>query len=379
MKKICHFAFYVLFPMFLLITMDVDARGGMGGGGGRGGGSRGGGRGGSVNRGFNRSPSMSSVNRSTGRSTVNRSAVSNQNLNRSVSRPSANRPTTAQRPASLQQSQKTATRSQVQQFLNQGQGIGDKGIRAENRLGQNGDQKVGNRIGGDQNNRKLPSDRADLGNKIRDQIGSDHSGRGDWFNGDFWDNHNVDLPYNEHIGNGYWWKLPTAAAVGNWLRWDDNYPVYYDYYPSNDYWGTADTSQQGAVSAPASTPVYTEESQQAGSQTSGEWMPLGVFALTKEGGAQATPNIYLQLALSKEGLISGTYYNTTLDAAFALEGVVDKSTKLAAWKIVDNDNAPILETGIYNLTQSQLPVKVNFADGRSQQFIMVRLNESQPG
>ena len=39
-----------------------------------------------------------------------------------------------------------------------------------------------------------------------------------------------------------------------------------------------------------------------------EWLPLGVFALSRE--TPVCPTRFLQLAVSKEGVISGTYYNS---------------------------------------------------------------------
>lgn len=105
-----------------------------------------------------------------------------------------------------------------------------------------------------------------------------------------------------------------------------------------------------------------------------EWMPLGVFAMTNESGAD--PSMFLQLAVSKEGIIAGTYQNTSTGATESLEGMVDKQTQRAAWGIVGKQR-PIMETGIYNLAQDETAALVHFADGQTQQWLMVRLEEPQ--
>jgi len=104
-------------------------------------------------------------------------------------------------------------------------------------------------------------------------------------------------------------------------------------------------------------------------------MPLGVYALSKDGETAASPNVYLQLSLNKEGLLAGTFYNVTTDKTYPAEGMVDKETQRAAWKMADSENAPIMVTGTYNLTEDEAPTQVHFADGQTQNWLMVRLKE----
>lgn len=104
-------------------------------------------------------------------------------------------------------------------------------------------------------------------------------------------------------------------------------------------------------------------------------MPLGVFALTTDGKPNGEdPTMYLQLAVSKQGVISGTFQNTATDTAYEVEGMVDKETQRAAWT-PKGKSAPIMETGISNLTQDTTPALVHFADGTTQQWLMVRLDQ----
>ena len=107
-----------------------------------------------------------------------------------------------------------------------------------------------------------------------------------------------------------------------------------------------------------------------------EWLPLGVFALTQEGVNATT--MYVQLAVSKNGIISGTFYNDTTGATHPLEGMVDQATQRAAWKSADGTNPDIvMETGLYNLTQNEAPLLVHFGPDQTQQWLMARLDESQ--
>jgi hypothetical protein len=104
-------------------------------------------------------------------------------------------------------------------------------------------------------------------------------------------------------------------------------------------------------------------------------LPLGVFALAQDGEASgAEPTIYMQLAISKQGVISGTMKNTLTDKVQPLEGMADKKSQRVAWGVSGQDR-PIMETGLSNLTQDTSPALVHFADGQTQQWLLVRIPE----
>ncbi len=104
-------------------------------------------------------------------------------------------------------------------------------------------------------------------------------------------------------------------------------------------------------------------------------MPLGVFALTQDGQASGPdPTMFLQLAISKEGIISGTLNNTATNKTQTIEGMADKQSQRCAWA-VEGQTRPIMETGLVNLTEDSAPALVHFADGQTQQWLMVRLND----
>lgn len=166
----------------------------------------------------------------------------------------------------------------------------------------------------------------------------------------------------------------------SWFPWGWTQPVYYSYgdnvYYDNGqvYYGTqpvataADYAQQAEAIATSIPDVQPADS---------DWMSLGVFAVTPDGEPTgADPTKFLQLAVSKQGIISGTYQDTSTDKALPIEGMVDKQTQRAAWT-VEGQTRPLMETGIVNLTEDSAPALVHFADGSTQQWLLVRLDKPE--
>jgi hypothetical protein len=174
--------------------------------------------------------------------------------------------------------------------------------------------------------------------------------------------------FNEHNPGNFWQENPgwTAFAVTRpfaWANWSSvgtwcgytEQPVNYSYgdtiYYSGDqvYSGEqpiataeeyADQAATIAASAPAQAPA------------SSDWMPLGVFAITQDGQASGSePSLYMQLALSKQGMISGTLKNALSGTVQPLEGMADKTSQRVAWGITDQQR-PIMETGLSNRVDS---------------------------
>jgi hypothetical protein len=82
----------------------------------------------------------------------------------------------------------------------------------------------------------------------------------------------------------------------------------------------------------------------------------------------------MQLAISKQGVISGTLKNTGTSKVQSLEGMADKKSQRVAWGVAGQQR-PIMETGLSNLTQDTAPALIHFADGQTQQWLMVRIPE----
>ena len=184
--------------------------------------------------------------------------------------------------------------------------------------------------------------------------------------------------FGKYIRTQSWWRHASWAALGGWVAgssWDS--PAYYD-YGEGIYYQDEQVYMDGKPVA-AADEYYQQANNLAKSappaqESEAEWLPLGIFAISKD---QATDsNMVLQLAVEKSGVIGGTYYNTTTDIARPVRGMVDKKSQRAAWTFDDGKNADvIMETGIFNLTQDQTEALVHFGKDKTQQCLMVRLNE----
>jgi hypothetical protein len=99
-----------------------------------------------------------------------------------------------------------------------------------------------------------------------------------------------------------------------------------------------------------------------------------VWAVTKEGAADS--NMVLQLAVNKDGVIAGTYYNDVTKTTIDVEGSISKETQRAAWHPVDGKNDHIVfETGLFNLTEDSTKALVHFGPDKTQEVVLVRLDQ----
>jgi hypothetical protein len=158
------------------------------------------------------------------------------------------------------------------------------------------------------------------------------------------------------------WRAPTYAAMGAFMGASlaSAQPVYYGYgtggnvyYENNTVYvdgqasGTPEQYAQQALSYVESAPPPEKVDQE-------EWMPLGVFAFTQEDMTDS--NTMIELAVSKSGVLAGTYYNETTGSSRPLKGSVDTKSQRAVMGFADGKNTNVaLETGLYNLTQDEAP------------------------
>ena len=69
---------------------------------------------------------------------------------------------------------------------------------------------------------------------------------------------------------------------------------------------------------------------------------------------QAQANELVQLAVSKDGILSGTLLDQQTGRARPLQGMVDEATQKAAWMFADSPtDTLVVETSLYNLTEPQ--------------------------
>jgi hypothetical protein len=59
-----------------------------------------------------------------------------------------------------------------------------------------------------------------------------------------------------------------------------------------------------------------------------------------------------------------------------VSGAVDKKTQRVAIKLEGNDNV-VIETGLYNLTNDEVPVLIHIGKDRQEKRLLVRLQQPQ--
>jgi hypothetical protein len=174
------------------------------------------------------------------------------------------------------------------------------------------------------------------------------------------------------------WAAPTYVSVSNYCGLPADSPADYDYGSSVVYQGNnvyvngqdAGTAEQYADQATA----IATQGQAADAPPTDDWKALGVFALVQ--GDDKTSNNIFQLAVNKDGVIRGNYYDGLMDTTTEVFGSVDKQTQRAAWTIGKKKDR-VFEAGVYNLTQSECPCLVHAGTQSTTQMMLVRVEQKQ--
>jgi uncharacterized protein (TIGR03000 family) len=173
------------------------------------------------------------------------------------------------------------------------------------------------------------------------------------------------------------WRWATWPALTGWFGWTAP-PVYYDYGTTIVYQG--DQVYVNGQPGPTAAAYYQQADELAQSapaapppaQKEAEWQPLGVFALVQ--GEQSDTSAVFQLAVNKAGIIGGNYYDVLTENTLPVRGAVDQKTQRACWTIGDQKTT-VYDTGIFNLTKEESPLLIHFGKDRTQQWLLVRLQE----
>jgi hypothetical protein len=184
----------------------------------------------------------------------------------------------------------------------------------------------------------------------------------------------------------YWWTWTPGHRLTNWFVFGWDRPYYWNYGPSGHiYYQDNYIYQAGRPYLPVNQ-YYQQIHQLAHSVPQigleqaerMEWAPLGVFAMTRSDADLPDARV-VQVAVSREGVISGTYYNKELDQVHPISGMVDEQTQKVAWHFADGHNPPlVMETSIYNLTQPETTMLVHYGPNDAPEvWQLVRLE--QPG
>jgi hypothetical protein len=176
------------------------------------------------------------------------------------------------------------------------------------------------------------------------------------------------------------WTAATWPMLGAWFGYPENVqPVNYDYGTNITYDNNSIYVDGEDAGAPAQ---YYQQSAgladmgaQAVAPATGDWLPLGVFALSRSGHDQS--KVAIQLAVNKQGILRGNYTDTLSDQPMPISGSVDKKTQRVAFTVGDRKTT-VFETGLYSLTQDEAPLLIQFGKDRTEQWLLVRLKQPEP-
>lgn len=240
------------------------------------------------------------------------------------------------------------------------------GLPSDGGLHNMGSPGVG--VGSPGLDRLSPSDRYRNAAAVRNNYHNWHVYSGGW--------------YTSHPGawfaagwaTGAAWRACTWGSAASYCGYYETPPVYYDYgnnvtYEDNSVYVNGENVGTAEQYYDQSAELATSGAQ-ADVPSDGDWLPLGVFALTKPD--QKKSDLTIQLAINKQGAIRGNYTDAITNENQLVKGALDKQTQKIAFTVGDN-TTNIVETGLYNLTKDEAPCLIHFGKDRTEQWLLVLL------
>jgi hypothetical protein len=213
--------------------------------------------------------------------------------------------------------------------------------------------------------------------EIRDRL---RDGFDDLFTYDWWQRRHGRNFLLADYSPWWWWNSCAWNTLAGFSDFGWNAPIYYDYganvvvdddvYLDGQDWGSSPAYAEQAIQLANPQVAVEEPAPLQSSGQPGDWQPFGVFALTQEEKGDAI--MFFQLAINKDGLISGAYTNILTGDSAAVTGAIDRATQKAAWHVGDKTNT-VYEVGVANLTQDVAPVLIHFDTKATQTWLLVRL------
>lgn len=173
------------------------------------------------------------------------------------------------------------------------------------------------------------------------------------------------------------WTAASYATVSSYCGLETSAAPDYDYgstvviNDNNIYMNGNDTGVTATQYADQATAI-ADAGQTANPPATDDWKPLGVYALVE--GSETTSNNIFQLAVNANGIIRGNYYDGLMDTTTEVYGSVDKKTQRAAWTIGKKKDR-VFDAGIYNLTQQQCPCLLHVGPQKTQQMMLVQVEQ----
>ena len=191
------------------------------------------------------------------------------------------------------------------------------------------------------------------------------------------------------------WSHATWPAINSWF--DASWPATSYSYGDNityegsdvclngqpiasaaDYYQSAlNLAQTGEeADVPDEQPPTDGEKASTTDNADAQWLPLGIFEGIPPN--EKSSHMLFQLAVNREGIVRGNYFNKSDKNAQQVQGAVDEQTQRVSW-VVANRKDIIFDTGLYNLTKSETTVLVHEGPEKTQQWTFVRLNQPTTG
>jgi hypothetical protein len=188
--------------------------------------------------------------------------------------------------------------------------------------------------------------------------------------------------YGAHAGAWYphgWttaavWATPTWGAVSGYYG-AAAVPLSYNYGVNPAYANGMVTMNGQPVGTPAEFSQQAANLAASGTGDVGtagdDWMSLGVFAMVRN--EQQHPQLILQLAINKQGILRGNYTDEVSDHTQPIQGAADPKTQRAAWTVGDNTGS-VMEAGLSDLAQGEAPALIH-KNGKTDHWLLVRLDK----
>lgn len=110
-----------------------------------------------------------------------------------------------------------------------------------------------------------------------------------------------------------------------------------------------------------------------------DFKPLGVWAVYPEGSDNdSEPSMFMQLAISKEGIIGGLYQNTFFESVASIEGMLDPKSQRMAWKFADEDY-PVMEAALGDVMGGSGVAKLllHYPGGITREWLLLRISPEE--
>jgi hypothetical protein len=189
-----------------------------------------------------------------------------------------------------------------------------------------------------------------------------------------WQTANPDAWSPSRWSAGNAWSPTSWRAVTSYYG-SNSKPIWYDYGDNVTYQngnimmsgqnlGTAEQfSQQAAELAQSGTAAEPAADS--------DWLPLGVFAMVRN--EQQHPQLIMQLAVNKQGLLRGNFTDEVSEHTQPIHGAIDPKTQRAAWIVGSHQNL-VMEAGLSNLSEGDAPALIH-KNGKTDHWLLVRLQQ----